>query len=75
MCVCVCKIKNMKIKNTSVRTHCEYGTGRFAIPFGFSTSLGLTVRALDLPLSPLEAADGDPSSSPLPSRNKLHIPL
>jgi hypothetical protein len=31
---------------------------RFAIPFGYSTSLGLTVRALDLPLTATEAGDG-----------------
>ena len=32
---------------------------RFGIPFGLATSLGLAVRALDLPLTVTEAGDGE----------------
>ena len=32
---------------------------RFGIPFGLATSLGLAVRALDLPLTITEAGDGE----------------
>ena len=31
---------------------------RFGIPFGLATSLGLAVRAMDLPLTVTEAGDG-----------------
>ena len=42
----------------------EASACRFGIPFGLATSLGLAVRALDLPLTITEAGDGN-SSMPL----------
>lgn len=47
------------MQKDAVSWHIESFYCRFAIPFGFATSLGLAVRALDLPLTATEAGDGE----------------
>lgn len=43
---------------------CTYGYRWYAVPFGLATSLGLTVKALDLPLTSKEANQGRARPSP-----------